>query len=304
MEALSYSFIDILISFVLSAIMFGLGLSLTVENFRDIVIFPRAFFVGLGSQMIALPVIAFIILLFSNLPDAFKVGIMILAACPGGTTSGFVTYLLKGNVALSISLTSINSLLTIFTIPFIVNLALRYYMNQEVGLTLPILSSITQIFLVTLFPAGLGVFVRSIKPIIAAVLQKRLKYILMLLLAVVYSIKFFAGEKHGGTGITSAEVWMIIPYAFIFNVACFLFSIAFGKITRLAIRDAFTIAIEVSLHNTTLALLIAGTLLQNQDMVKPALIYSMFSFWSAVLFGIITKWVYKDQFNEQPYINQ
>ena len=304
MEALSYSFIDILISFVLSAIMFGLGLSLTVENFRDIVIFPRAFFVGLGSQMIALPVIAFIILLFSNLPDAFKVGIMILAACPGGTTSGFVTYLLKGNVALSISLTSINSLLTIFTIPFIVNLALRYYMNQEVGLTLPILSSITQIFLVTLFPAGLGVFVRSIKPIIAAVLQKRLKYILMVLLAVVYSIKFFAGEKHGGTGITSAEVWMIIPYAFIFNVACFLFSIAFGKITRLAIRDAFTIAIEVSLHNTTLALLIAGTLLQDQDMVKPALIYSMFSFWSAVLFGIITKWVYKDQFNEQPYINQ
>lgn len=304
MEALSYSFIDILISFVLSAIMFGLGLSLTVENFRDIVIFPRAFFVGLGSQMIALPVIAFIILLFSNLPDAFKVGIMILAACPGGTTSGFVTYLLKGNVALSISLTSINSLLTIFTIPFIVNFALRYYMNQEVGLTLPILSSITQIFLVTLFPAGLGVFVRSIKPIIAAVLQKRLKYILMLLLAVVYSIKFFAGEKHGGTGITSAEVWMIIPYAFIFNVACFLFSIAFGKITRLAIRDAFTIAIEVSLHNTTLALLIAGTLLQDQDMVKPALIYSMFSFWSAVLFGIITKWVYKDQFNEQPYINQ
>lgn len=304
MEALSYSFIDILISFVLSAIMFGLGLSLTVENFRDIVIFPRAFFVGLGSQMIALPVIAFIILLFSNLPDAFKVGIMILAACPGGTTSGFVTYLLKGNVALSISLTSINSLLTIFTIPFIVNFALRYYMNQEVGLTLPILSSITQIFLVTLFPAGLGVFVRSIKPIIAAVLQKRLKYILMLLLAVVYSIKFFAGEKHGGTGITSAEVWMIIPYAFIFNVACFLFSIAFGKITRLAIRDAFTIAIEVSLHNTTLALLIAGTLLQDQDMVKPALIYSMFSFWSAVLFGIITKWAYKDQFNEQPYINQ
>ena len=304
MEAFSYSYIDILISIVLSAIMFGLGLSLTVDNFRNIVLFPRAFFVGLGSQMIALPVIAFIILLFSDLPDAFKVGIMILAACPGGTTSGFVTFLLKGNVALSISLTSINSMLTIFTIPFIVNFALRHYMNQETELNLPILSSIIQIFLVTLLPAALGVFVRSIKPIVAVVLQKRLKYILMLLLAVVYSIKFFAGEQHGGTGITAAEVWMIIPYAFIFNVACFVFSIAFGKITRLAIRDAITIAIEVSLHNTTLALLIAGTLLQDQDMVKPALIYSMFSFWSAVLFGILTKWMYKDQFSEQEYSSQ
>jgi BASS family bile acid:Na+ symporter len=119
----------------------------------------------------------------------------------------------------------------------------------------------------------------------------------MLLLAAVYTVKFFAGEQHGGSGITSAEVWMIMPYAFIFNVVCFVLSIGVGKISRLTIRDALTIAIEVSLHNTTLALLIAGTLLRNQDMVKPALIYTMFSFWSAVLFGIITKWLYRDQFS-------
>ena len=296
MEIISYSFIDILIGFVLASIMFGLGLSVTETNFKDIIFSPRAFFIGLGSQMIALPIIAYIILLFSNLPDAFKVGIMILAACPGGTTSGFVTFLFKGNVALSISLTAINSLLTIFTIPVIVNIALRHYMKQEIELHLPLLNSIIQIFLVTLFPAALGVFVRKVKPIIAQMLQKHIKYILMALLATVYAIKFFAGERHGGTGITLAEIWMIIPYAFIFNVACFVFSIAFGKMTRLTIRDAFTIAIEVSLHNTTLALLIAGTLLQNQDMVKPALIYSMFSFWSALLFGLITIWLYKKQF--------
>jgi bile acid:Na+ symporter, BASS family len=297
MEIISYSFIDILIGFVLASIMFGLGLSVTETNFKNLLLAPRAFVIGLGSQMIALPIIAFIILMFSNLPAPFKVGIMILAACPGGTTSGFVTYLFKGNVALSISLTAINSLLTIFTIPFIVNIALRYYMKQEVVLHLPLLSSVTQIFFVTLFPAALGVFVRRVKPIIAQVLQKQIKYILMALLAIVYSIKFFAKEHHGGTGITFAEVWTIIPIAFVFNVACFVFSIGFGKITLLKIRDAFTIAFEVSLHNTTLAVLIAGTLLQNQDMVKPALIYSMFSFWSAVLFGFITKSIYKRQFS-------
>jgi BASS family bile acid:Na+ symporter len=299
METFSYSFIDIFISIVLAAIMFGLGLSLKVENFRNILKFPRAFFVGLGSQMIVLPLIAFVLLLFSDLPPAYKVGIMILAACPGGTTSGFVTYLLKGNVALSISLTAINSVLTIFTIPVIVNIALKYYMKQEAELNLPLLHSIIQIFLVTLLPATLGVIFRSMKPEIAEKIQKSLKYILILLLALVYSIKFFAGERFGGTGITIAEVWMIIPLTFIFNVVCFVFSIFIGNVTRLTMRDAFTIAIEVSLHNTTLALLIGGTLLQNQEMVKPALIYSMFSFWSALLFGLVTIWLFKDQFKSE-----
>ncbi len=299
MEILSFTFIDILISIVLASIMFVLGLSLTVDSFKNIILFPKAFFIGLGSQMIVLPLLAFILVMFSNLPDVYKVGIIILAVCPGGTTSGFVTFLLKGNVALSISLTAVNSLLTIFTIPLIVNIALHYYMHKDVAVHLPMLTSIIQIFFVTLLPTTLGVILRSLKPIIAEILQKRIKYILIILLATVYLIKFFAGEQHGGTGITAAEVWTILPYAFIFNVACFVFSIIFGKISHLSIRDAFTIAIEVSLHNTTLALLIGGTLLNNQDLVKPALIYSMFSFWSAVLFSLITIWLYKEQLKKE-----
>jgi len=296
METISFSYIDILISIVLAFIMFGLGLSLTVNSFKNIVIYPRAFFVGITSQMIALPLLAFVILAFSDLPPAFKVGIMILAACPGGTTSGMVTYLFKGNVALSISLTTINSLLTLFTIPFVVNIALGYYMGEGVAFHLPILSSIIQIFLVTLLPAAMGVLVRRVKPAIAHALGKNIKYIFIVLLAIVYSIKFFAGKQHGGTGITVEEMWVIIPYALLFNVMCLVFSLVFGKLSRLSVRDAFTIAIEVSLHNSTLALLIAGSFLNNQDMVKPALIYSMFSFWTAVLFGLIVKkWLYKKQ---------
>jgi BASS family bile acid:Na+ symporter len=294
MEIVSFSFIDILISTVLAAIMFGLGLSLNTHSFKAIVIKPKAFFVGLGSQMIALPIIAFLLLYFSNLPVAYKMGIMILASCPGGTTSGFVTYLFKGNVALSISLTTINSILTIFTIPLIVNLSLGYFMNQHAELHLPIIASIIQICTVTILPALLGILIRTYKPIIAQILQAKTKNILIVLLALVYAIKFFASQEYGGTGITGSEVWIIVPYAFAFNLLCFLFSIFSGKVAKLSIRDAFTIAIEVSLHNTTLALLVAGSLLKNQDMVKPALIYSMFSFWSAMLFGLITKWIYKN----------
>jgi bile acid:Na+ symporter, BASS family len=295
MEAISYTFIDLFIGFVLASIMFGLGLSLTATHFKNIFRFPKAFLIGLGTQMLALPLIAFVILLFTDIPDEFKVGIMILAACPGGTTSGFVTYLFKGNVALSISLTAINSLLTLFSIPLIVNLALRYYLEQEVVLHLPVLSSVLQIFLVTLLPAALGVYVRHIKPLFAQKMEKSMTYILLFFLAAVYSVKFFAGEQSGGTGIIWSEIRIIFPVVLIFNAVCFGFGIFFGKITRLAMRDAFTIAIEVSLHNTTLAILIAGTLLQNQNMVKPALIYSMFSFWSAILFGFLIRRAYREQ---------
>jgi len=296
MEILLHSYIDVLISVVLAAIMFGLGLSLTLSNFKDIIKFPRAFFVGLASQMIFLPAIAFVILLFADIPGPFKVGIMILAACPGGTTSGFVTYLLKGNVALSIALTVINSFLTLFTIPFIVNFSLKYYLHQEVEIHLPFFESVTQIFLITLLPAILGLFVRKTKPLFATSIQKYLKFILIALLAMVYTIKFFAGDQHGGSGITVDEVRTILPYALIFNILCFVFSIGFGKLTKLKIRDAFTIALEVSLHNTTLALLIGGTFLQSQDMIKPALIYTMFSFWTAIIFGFIILKLYKTEF--------
>lgn len=297
MEIVVHSYIDILISVVLAAIMFGLGLSLTFSNFKNIIKYPRAFFVGLVSQMIALPAIAFVLLLFTDIPGPYKVGIMILAACPGGTTSGFVTYLFRGNVALSISLTVINSFLTIFTIPFTVNFALGFYLHQEAEIHLPFAESVTQIFLITLLPAILGLVVRKIKPLFANSIQMYLKFILIALLALVYTIKFFAGDQHGGSGITFDEVWTILPYALIFNILCFVFSIVIGKLTKLKIQDGFTIALEVSLHNTTLALLIGGTFLQNQEMIKPALIYTMFSFWTALVFGFFTLKMFKKEFN-------
>lgn len=186
MEIISDSYIDYLISSVLAAIMFGLGLSLTFSNFKQIMLRPKAFFVGLGAQMIFLPTVAFLILLFSGLPDVFKVGIMILAVCPGGTTSGFVTYLFKGNVALSISLTVVNSILTLFTIPIVVNLALWYFMHTEVELHLPIGQTILQMFLITLLPAFLGVLVRTFKSSVAEKLQKPVKYVMIVMLSLIH----------------------------------------------------------------------------------------------------------------------
>ncbi len=101
--------VDLAVSAVLGMIMFGIGLSLTVGDFGRIIRYPRAFFSALGAQMIGLPIIAFIINLIAPLPAALKVGFIILSASPGGATSGFLTYLWRGNVALSLSITSVNS---------------------------------------------------------------------------------------------------------------------------------------------------------------------------------------------------
>jgi bile acid:Na+ symporter, BASS family len=289
MAQYSYSFIDLLLSAILALIMFGVGLSLTPRNFRDIFLFPKSLFVGLTSQIIVLPVIAFIIAFFSNMSLPFKVGLIILAACPGGTTSGILTYFFKGNVALSIVFTSINSIITLFTIPFLVNLSLLYFFGKSTIIHLSYPETILQIFSVTIIPAGLGVWVRKLKPVLALKAQRPIKILLIVALGIIFVIYFFADKKSGGTGITWNEVLNILPYALLLNALCMSWGFFLGKITKLGTRNSYTIGIEASVHNTTLAFLVAGTLLHDPDMVKPALIYALFSFWTAAVYSYIVK---------------
>ena len=108
-------------------------------------------------------------------------------------------------------------------------------------------------------------------------------------MAVVFVIKFFAGEEHGGAGVTFEEVLTILPYALLLNALSMLWGYRFGKANNLGARNSYTIGIEAAVQNTTLAFLVAGTLLQNQDMVKPSLIYALFSFWTAILYTFIIK---------------
>jgi BASS family bile acid:Na+ symporter len=285
----SYTLIDVLLSLTLAFIMLGVGLSLTTESFRNLFLFPRPLVVGLLSQLIVLPVIAFLISYFSNMSLPLKVGLIILASCPGGTTSGLLTYYFKGNVALSITFTSINSILTLFTIPFIVNLSLLFFYGKSTLIHLSYLETIIQIFAITIIPALIGVLIRTYKPVFALKAQRPVKVLLTIALAIVFIILFFAGNKKGGTGITSEEVLNILPYALLLNVLCMSWGFFLGLITRLGISNSFTIGIEASVHNTTLAFLVAGTLLHNPEMEKPALIYAMFSFWTAVLYSVVVK---------------
>jgi len=280
---------DILLSLTLAFIMLGVGLSLTAESFRTLFLFPKPLIVGLTSQIIVLPLIAFLISGISNMSPALKVGLIILASCPGGTTSGLITYYFKGNVALSITFASINSILTLFTIPFIVNLSLLFYFGQSTIIHLSYIETIIQIFVITIIPAFIGVLIRSVRPEFAKRVQRPVKIMLTVALAFVFMILFFAGKETGGTGITWSEIMSIFPYTLLLNILCMSWGFFLGKLTKLGIRNSYTIGIEASVHNTTLAFLVAGTLLHDQEMVKPSLIYAMFSFWTAVIYSFIVK---------------
>lgn len=268
--------------------MFGVGISLTVDDFTRIVRYPRAFFSALGAQMIGLPIIAFVISLLAPLPAELKVGLIILAASPGGATSGFLTYLWRGNVALSLSLTSVNSFLTLFSIPVVINLGLTVFLGRSTELHLPFWDTVGHIFFITIIPATLGVLLRRAFPVFAEKISKPAKYVMLVLLAIVFTIKLFAGESYGGAGLDWNDFVQVTPFALLQNACCLFFGYFFMRYMGMEHPSRLTAAMESGVQNTTLAFLIASNMLQNQEMVKPALVYSLYSFWTACLFAYVS----------------
>jgi BASS family bile acid:Na+ symporter len=277
--------VDIAVGTVLGLVMFGVGLSLRFYEFAKIVRYPRAFVCALGAQMIGLPIIAFAIHLLAPLPPEIKVGFIILAASPGGATSGFLTYLWRGNVALSLSLTSVNSFLTLFSIPAVVNFGLIVFMGRSTDLHLPFWDTVSHIFFITIIPAFLGILIRQQNPDFADRIAKPAKYIMLSLLGVVFAIKLFAGKSAGGAGLSVHDFLLISPVALFQNISCLLFGYFFMKWMGLPHASRLTAAMESGVQNTTLAFLIAGSMIGNQEMLKPALIYSLYSFWMACIFA-------------------
>ncbi|MBC7425544.1 MAG: bile acid:sodium symporter family protein [Bacteroidia bacterium] len=276
----------------------SLGLSLTKKDFSNIFAQPRSFAIGLFSQMILLPFVAFLLMVATDFSPETKVGFIIITLCPGGVTSNLVSFLLKGNVALSISLTIINGILCLFTIPLLVNFTLHYFMNEtkDIGFLLNIL---VHLALVTIIPAIIGVIIKDKLPKIAEKIEPVLKYILPAMLFLIFMIKFFADESNGGTGLKTSEIWAQAPYVLFLNFAGMFLGFVLGIIFRINFRNKITIIVEVGLHNTALALLICGNLLKNADMQKPAIVYAMFTFFSTLIFAWLIREGAKKLLNEK-----
>lgn len=285
---------------VIGIIMFNLGLTLNLQDFRYIIKKPRQLFVGLASQMILLPLIAFLIANISGLSSPLKVGIMIIAACPGGAVSNLITYFLRGSVSLSVSLTSINSVFILFTLPAIVFLSLNYFTDSSAFIDMPVKSMIIKIFVMILLPVAIGMIVRHRNKKAASKLESYLKYLTTLLLAVVYSFVIF--EKNGGSITKVSEYLQIAPYVFTLNVLGMLSGYFMAKLNKFNIEKQITLSVEIGIQNSALAITIAGSaaFLGNHQMALPAVVYGAFTFFNAVIFGLIIKKIRKRNKHKNP----
>jgi len=268
----------------LVVIMIGVGLSLTVQSFKNIIVYPRAILLGLVAQMILLPLIAFWVADGLNMPPEFKVGLVLIAACPGGASAGLINHLLRGNVALSVSLTSVNSFLTLFSLPFVVNLALERYLDQSARIVLPFARTIVDIGLLTLLPALVGVFIRYRKPMWARSMERPLRFIMpaLLLLAFVGIILFERGGVEHSMEEASDLIWPNLQLNVLGMGLGYLLALLF----RLGPTSRMTIAIEVGLQNSSLAIYVAQVMIGSSAMSMVAVVYGSFTFGTAVLFGV------------------
>lgn len=168
----------------LGIIMLGLGLSLTLDDFRRVAKYPKAMTIALVTQMLILTFVCFLVANFSGLTPVLAVGLMLLAASPGGPTANLYSHLFNGDVALNITLTAVNSVLALFTLPVIVNLSMEYFMGTGQYIPLPF-SKVIEVFVVVLVPVALGMIIKSKAPEFAVRMDKPVRVISALLLVVI-----------------------------------------------------------------------------------------------------------------------
>lgn len=264
------------LSIALAFIMWGMGLSLVLDDFRRVVKYPKAIFVGLLNQIILLPILAFILLNIFNVTPEIAIGMMILSACPGGPTTNLLTHLADGDTALSITLTAINSFVTLVTIPFIVNYALEYFAETSQYIQLPVLDTIKTIFTITLIPVIIGMVMHHYLPNFSKKMSKPVKIISAILLTVI-----MLGILYGERERVPEYLKQLGIVAFIVNISTMAMGYFSGRLFRLSDRQGVTIAIESGIQNGTLAIMIAITLLENPTYAIAPVVYSLYMFFTA-----------------------
>jgi len=265
----------------LGVIMLGLGLSLTLDDFRRIALYPRAVTIALVCQMILLPLVCFFLAIAFQMPPELAVGLMLLSASPGGATSNLYSHLSNGDVALNITLTAVNSLLTLFSLPFIVNLSLDYFMDS--GDYLPMqFKKVMEVFAIVLVPVSIGMIIKSRAPGFAARMDKPVKILSALFLALVI-VMITINERH-----TLMEYFARLGApVLLFNLISMAFGYYLPILFKVQKKQAIAIGMEIGLHNGTLAIFIALNVMSNPTMALPSGMYGLLMFFTAAAFGYL-----------------
>jgi len=261
-------------------IMLGMGLSLKLIDFKMVLVKPKAVLLGVITQMLVLPLLAYAVVLMFGMTGALAVGMMILALCPGGTTSNLFTYFAKGDVALSVTLTSIVSVVAPFTVPFMLVMFMELLMGQEEYIQLPVLKTIIQLLVITVVPISIGMVINHFKPELSKKAEAPTKWFSSIFLLLIVIGIIIKNIDNMANYFLQAGVASIV-----LNVACMLMGYLVAKAGQLNEAQSKAIGIEVGFQNGTLAIMIALSLLQNTEMAIAATCYSITMFITGTVFA-------------------
>ena len=275
---------DVILPLALAFIMFVLGLGLTGGDFLRVVKQPRDFFVGAFSQIILLPIIAFILVKIWPIAPELAIGVMIIAAAPGGVTSNLLTSFAKGDVALSISLTAIISLLCVITIPFIVLTSVGLLNDSNITQDISLLSMSRDMFLIVTVPVILGMLLRRFASGAALKFEPIAKKISILLFVLVL------------LGAIAAERENVISYfaqagliTLVLNIVMMIVAYCVAKLLVSGMKQKKCITIECGLQNGTLAIFVATSIFGGGLYVIPAATYSLIMFATSLIFVYLVR---------------
>ena len=270
----------------LGIIMFGLGLSLTLGDFARVAKHPRAVVIALACQLLVLPALCFGLVLLFQLPPVLAVGMMLLSASPGGTTANLYSHLFRGDIALNISLTAINSVISVVTLPLIVNFSLGYFAppssSGEGGqLGIDVVEAL-KVFAIVLVPVALGMLVRRARPAFADRMDKPVCIASIVILvvvivgAVVSNLKPLVENIGALAGITVLFCLLSLTIGFLVP-----------RLFRVGRAQSVASSFEIGIHNATLAIVIAQSVLENFEMSLPGAVYGVLMFFIAAAFGFV-----------------
>lgn len=264
---------SVVLPLALFLIMLGMGLSLTLGDFKRVAEVPKSAAIGLFCQIVLLPLTAWLLISGFGMTGALAVGLMIIAACPGGVTSNLITHVSRGDTALSITLTAITSFITVITIPLIIGFSLEHFMKAEQSVELPVLKTIAQVIAITILPVSIGMIIRQKSLALAERLERPSRIASSVIFAIIL------------VGIIAANKQTIIDHfgqlagvTISLNVITMLMGYMLAKLGKLPAPQVRTISIEAGIQNGTLAVVIATTILKQGDMALPGGVYSLIMF--------------------------
>ena len=272
----------VVLPLALFIVMLGLGLALTVADFKRAGQRPVPVLLGVVCQLVMLPALGFAVASLFGMTGGLAVGLIILALCPGGVTSNLISFLAKGDLALSITLTAISSLVTPFTVPWVANIAFAHYGMDPTAIQLPIGQTIVTLIAITILPVGLGMLIRKKKLSFAEKAERPVRILSTVFLALIIAGVIKQNWADLGGFFVQAG-WA----AFALNVASMAIGAGAATLLRLGRSQAITIGIEVGIQNGTTAIFITATLLANPATTIAPAVYSLIMFATGAAFGML-----------------